>query len=116
MINKKIGTFELENSNLSYENDKLILNTDIIVNIKNSDELFSLLQTNKKFRKPITNILINLDYDFLSKEINFNNIKIENQQVNDELLRVIEGFNDNILSNWNKNKRLLNIIFETYEG
>ena len=116
LINKKIGTLELENSDLSYKDDKLILNTDIIVNIKDYGKLFSLLQTNKRFRKPVTNILINLDYNFLSKEINFNNIKVDNQQINDELLRIVEGFNDNELNNWNKSKRVLNIFFEAYEG
>ena len=116
LINKKIGLLELMNSNLSFESERLILNTDIIIDIKNHAELFSLLQTNKKFRKPIKNILINLDYDFLSKRINFNNVKIDNNAINDELLRIIEGFNDNELNNWNKSKRLLNIFFEVYEG
>ena len=115
-INKKIGLFELKNSNLSFENNRLILNTDIVVDIKNSDELFSLLQTNKKFRKPIKDILINLDYNFLSKEIEFNNIKIDNKEINDELLRIIHGFNDDELNNWNKSKRLLNVFIEAYEG
>ena len=115
-INKKIGAFELDNSNLGYENERLILSTDIIVNIKNPNKLFSLLQTNKKFRKPIKNILINLDYDFLSNEINFNNIKIDNQEINDELLRIIDGFSDNEQNNWNNSKRILNSFFEIYEG
>ena len=116
LINDKIGLLELENSNLSYDGERLILNTDIIVDIKKSNELFSLLQTNKKFRKPITNIFINLNYDFLSNEINFNNIKIDNKEINDDLFRVIEGFNNNDLNNWNKSKRLLNSFFEIYEG
>ena len=116
LSNKKIGLLELDNSKLSYENNKLFLNTDIIINIKNSDKLYSLLQTNKRFRKPITNILINLDYDFLSEEVNFNNIKIDNRQINNELLRIIEGFNDNELINWNKSKRILNTFFKNYEG
>ena len=116
LINKKIGSLEFENSNLSYQNNKIILNTNAIFNIKDSDELFSLLQTNKRFRKPITNILINLDYDFFSKEINFNNIKIDNQVINDELLRIIDGFNNNNVNNWNNSKHLLNNFFEAYEG
>jgi len=116
LINQKIGLIKLDNSNLSYERDRLILNTDIIVNIKDSDELFSLLQTNKKFRKPITDILINLDYNFLTKKINFNNIKIDSKKIDDELLRFIESFEDNDLKNWNKSKRLLNAFFEIYEG
>ena len=116
LINNKIGMLELENSNLSYENNRLILNTDILVNVKNYNKLYSLLQTNKKFRRPITDILINLDYDFLSKKVNFNNIKINNHQTNDELLRIIDGFNDSDSINWNKSKRILNTFFEAYEG
>ena len=115
-INKKIGVFELDNSNLSYENERLILSTNIIVNIKNPNKLFSLLQTNKKYRKPIKNILINLDYDFSSNQINFNNIKIDNQEINDQLLRIIDGFRDNEQNNWNNSKRILNSFFEIYEG
>ena len=116
LINKKIGELEIKNSNLSYENNQLILNTDIVVNIKDHDKLFSLLQTNKKFRRPITNILINLDYNYLSKEINFNNIKIDNKQISDELFRIIDDFNNVELNNFNKSKNLLNKFFENYEG
>ena len=116
LINKKIGVFEVDNSNLSFEDNRLSLSTDIAVKINNSEELFSLLQTNKKFRKPINNILINLDYDFLTKIINFNYIKIDNQEISDELLRFFESFNNNEFNNWNKNKNLLNVFFKVYEG
>jgi hypothetical protein len=105
----------LNDSNISFENDKLILNTNVIISIKNSDKLFSLLQTNKKFRKPIKNIFINLDYDLLFNNINFNNIKINNKKINNESLRIIENFNDSEI-NWNKSKRVLNNFFENYEG
>jgi len=116
LINKKIGLIELQNSNLGLEKDRLILNTDIIVDIKNSNKLFSLLQTNKKFRKPIKKIFINLDYDFLSNKIKFNNIKIENKEINDGLSLLIDDFYYDNLNNWNQNRRLLNILFENYEG
>ena len=116
LINKKIGLIDLENSNLFYKDDKLTLNTDIIVDIKSSEELFSFLQTNKKFRKKIKNILINLDYDFLTNQIAFNNIKIDNNDISDELLRIIEGFNDNNFNNLNRSRRLLNELLEAYEG
>ena len=53
LVNKKIGFLELDNSNLFLKNERLILNTNILINIGNSDELFSLLQTNKKSRKLI---------------------------------------------------------------
>ena len=116
LINKKIGSLELERSNLYLKNDTMILNTDIIIDINNYDELFSLLQTNKKFRKPIKSVRINIDYNFLINQITFNNIKVNNKKVSDELSRILEDFNDNNFDNWNKNKRLLNILFESYEG
>ena len=39
------------------------------------------IQTSKKSRKTITNVLINLDYDFLTKQILFKNVKINNNVV-----------------------------------
>ena len=116
LINKKIGFIEINNSNLSYKENKLILNADVLVKITNPNKLFSLLQTNKKFRKPINNILINLDYDFLSKKIDFNNIKINNQEIDDVSQRIIEDFTDNKFNNWHKSRRIINTFLENYDG
>ena len=116
LINEKIGSLEIANSNLFFKNDRLILNTDVIIDVTNDEKLFSYLQTNKKSRKSIKNVLINLDYDFLTNKIKFNNFKINNKKVANELLRIIDGFSDNNLNNWNKSRRLLNNIFDTYEG
>ena len=116
LINNKIGSLELENSNLFVKNKKLILNTDIIINVDNSKELFLLLQTNKKYRKSIKKILINIDYDFLGNLIKFNNVQIDNNKANDEISRIIRGFSENKFNNLNKSRRLLNSLFEAYEG
>tara|TARA_B110000259_G_scaffold77462_1_gene90818 strand:+ start:641 stop:2320 length:1680 start_codon:yes stop_codon:yes gene_type:complete len=116
LINKKIGFIELENSNLFIKDDNLILNADFLININSSDELFSTLQTSKKSRKLIKKILINLDYNFLTKQINFNNVKIDNKEVNDKLLRIIDGLNDNNINNLNKSRGILNELFEAYDG
>jgi len=116
LINNKIGSLELENSNLFVKNKRLILNTNIIINIDNSDELFFILQTNKKSRKPIKNILINIDYDFLGNLIKFNHLQIDNNKTSEEILRVIQGFSENEFNNLNKSKRLLNSLFEIYNG
>ena len=116
LINKKLGLFELISSNLRLENDRLILNTDIKIEVNDSNKLFSLLQTNKKFRKPIKNVMINLDYDFLTNQIKFYSVKIDKKYLSDELLRIVEGFSDNNSNNWNKGRRLLNTLFENYEG
>jgi len=116
LINDRIGLLELSNSDLFTKNDKLFLNTDIKINIKNFDNLFSFLQTNKKFRKEFKEILINLDYDFFTNEIEFNNVKIDNNEVNDNLLTIIDSFKDNNINNLNKSRRLLNELFKAYEG
>tara|TARA_B110000238_G_scaffold159020_1_gene172408 strand:+ start:181 stop:1653 length:1473 start_codon:yes stop_codon:yes gene_type:complete len=115
-INKDIGLLELRNSNLFLENNKLILNTDILIDIKNIDGLFSFLNTNKKSRKEIKNIFFNLNYDFLNNQIKFNNIKIDNNKVGDKLLTIIDDFNDNNSKNLINSRRLLNKLFDIYEG
>ena len=115
-VNSNIASLELNNSNLSIENNSLILSTDILFEVKNSDALFALLNTSKRSRKYFKNILINLDYDFLSNQIKFNKIKIDNSEVSDQLLNIIQGFNDNNFNNFIKSRRLINEILKAYEG
>ena len=115
-INDKIGIIELDNSYLFFEGDKLILNTDILINIQNSKHLYSFLQTAKQFRKPIKSIFINLDYDFLANQINFNLIKIDNAIGDNEILTILEEFNDMKNVNLNKSRRIVNKLFSAYEG
>ena len=114
--NNDIGSLQLNNSNLFSENKKLILNTDILFVIKDSNSLFSFLNTNKKSRREIKNILVNLDYDVLNNLTQFNKVKIDNNEVSDEFLRIIEGFNDNEFNNLTKSRRLLNELLNIYEG
>ena len=115
-INKDIGLLELNNSNLLFENNALILNTDILFEIKNYDALFSFLNTNKKLRKEIRNIFVNLSYNFLTNEIEFNNIKVDNNEVNTQFLNIVESFKDNNLNNLVKTRRLLNKLLSVYDG
>ena len=115
-INNKIGSLQLINSSILSKNNDLVLNSDLLIDIKNSGRLFSFLNTNKSARKKIKNILINLDYDFLNNQIKFNNVKIDNNEVSDLFLTIIDGFNDNDLNNFNNSRRLINELLETYEG
>ena len=101
-INDKIGLLELSNSNLFLENNNLFLNTNIKIDIKDSDRLYSFLQTNKKSRKNIKNILVNLDYDFLNNKVKFNNIKIDNNEVGEQFSVALESLNDNSKNNLTK--------------
>ena len=116
LVNDKIGALELNNSNLFLKNNELILNTDIQVSIQDYKSLFSFLNTNKKLRKKIQSILINLDYNFLSNQIKFNNIIIDNNNVSDQFLNVIDNFNNNNNNNLIKSRRLINELLNIYDG
>ena len=48
-INNNIGLIEVSNSDLFLENDKLILTANLLIDIKNTDRLYSFLNTNKRF-------------------------------------------------------------------
>ena len=115
-INNDIGALELSNSNLFYKNKELVFNSDILIDIKNSKNLFSFLNTNKSSRKDFKNIFINLDYNFLSNKIKFSNLKIDNNDVNKQYLTIIDGFNDDDLNTSNKSRRLLNELLKIYSG
>ncbi|MDB9935311.1 AsmA family protein [Candidatus Pelagibacter sp.] len=115
-INNNIGLIEVSNSDLFLENDKLILTSNLSIDIKDIDGLFSFLNTSKKSRKDIKNIKLNIIYDFLSNEIAFKNIKIDDNKVSDQFLNIAEGFNDNNFNNLTKSRRLLNELIGLYEG
>ena len=87
-----------------------------MLDIENSDRLFSFLNTGKLSRKKIRKILINLDYVFLSNRFEFNNIKIDGKEVSDQLLTIMDSFSDNNLNNFNKSRRLINELLKVYEG
>ena len=107
---------QLINSNLFYRNNDLVFNSDILIDIKSSENLFSFLNTSKSSRKFFKTILINLDYNFLTNKIKFNNVKIDNNDANVQFLTIIDGFNDNNLNNLNNSRRLLNELFKVYAG
>ena len=115
-INNNIGLIEVSNSDLFLENDKLILTANLSINIKDSDRLYSFLSTNKRLRKDIKNIKLNIIYDFLSNEIAFQNIKIDDNKVSDQFYNIAEGFSDNNSNNLTKSRRLLNELIGLYEG
>ena len=116
LINKDIGSLKLNDSNLFLQNNRLVLNTNLFFDIKNSDSLFSFLNTGKTARKKINNVLVNIDYDFMNNDIKFNNIKIDNNELSDHFMNIVEGFNDNDSNNLIKTRRLLNELFSIYEG
>ncbi|MDA7783183.1 hypothetical protein N8924_01360, partial [Candidatus Pelagibacter sp.] len=115
-INDNIGLLKVSNSDLFLENNKLILTADLSIDIKNSDRLYSFLITNKRLRKNIKNIKLNIIYDFLSNQIAFKNIMIDGNKVSDQFNNIAEGFNDNNFNNLTKSRRLFNELISLYEG
>ena len=115
-INNNIGLIEVSNSDLFLENDRLILNSNLSIDIKDIDELFSFLNTNKKSRKDIKNIKLNIIYDFLSNQIELKNIKIDNNDVNSQFNNIAEGFIDINSNNLTKSRKLLNELINLYAG
>jgi len=115
-INNNIGLIEVSNSDLFLENDKLILTSNLSIHIKDTDELFSFLNTNKKSRKNIKNIKLNIIYDFLSNQMELKNIRIDDNEVSDQFNNIAEGFIDNDSNNLTKSRKLLNELINLYEG
>jgi len=115
-INNNIGLIEVSNSDLFLENDKLILTSNLSIDIKDTDRLFSFLNTSKKSRKDIKNIKLNIIYDFLSNQIELKNIKIDDNDVSSQFYSIAEGFIDNNSNNLTKSRNLLNELINLYEG
>ena len=130
--NQTGGSLDIKNNKidkiLNYVNDdpeyksqvlkvlKGYVNSPILIDIKNSELLFSFFNTNKKYRKDIKTILINLEYDFLNNQIKFNNLKVDNVDVNTQLSTIIDDINGNDLNNFIKSRRLINELFKAYAG
>ena len=118
-INKDVGELEIANSNLFLQNNDLIFNTDINIEIKDSDRFYSLLQTPKKSRKKINKILINLDYSLYSNKVVLNNVTfddIEPSKNFQDLISILNAEENYDYRNFIKNKNLLNKLFDAYSG
>ena len=115
-INNNIGLMKISNSDLFLENDKLFLSSNLSIDIKDIDKLYSFLNTSKNSRKNIRNIKLNIIYDFLSNQIELNNIKINDNDVSSQFNNIAEGFIDINSNNLTKSRKLLNELINLYDG
>jgi len=115
-INNNIGLMEVSNSDLFLENDELILTSNLSIDIKDTDQLFSFLNTTKKSRKDIKNIKLNIIYNFLRNQIEFKNIKINDNDMSSQFNNITGGFIDNDSNNLTKSRKLLNELINLYDG
>ena len=116
LFNDKIGFLEINNSFLFFENDNFVLSSDIVINIKNSNNLFSFFQTPKKYRKPIKNIIVSFNYDLIKKQIDIKGVKIDGIEGSNEMFDIMKEISYIENYNLNRSKRLFNKIFSAYAG
>ena len=67
-------------------------------------------------RKDIRNIKLNIAYDFLANQIEFKDIKINDNDVSPQFNNIAEGFIDNNSNNLTKSRKLLNELINLYPG
>jgi predicted metalloenzyme YecM len=103
-------------SDLFLKSNKLTLATNLSIDIKDIDKLFSFLNTSKNSRKDIKNIKLNIIYDFATNQIEFKNIKINDNEVSNQFKNIVETFADNNSNNLTKSRKLLNELINLYVG
>ena len=116
LINDKIGSLEVVNSLLYFDENELILNSDIMIDITNLNNLFSYLQTTKSNKSPIKKINFNLNYNFSTDQIFLNNFRVDDGDNENEIVKIINDFYINKDNNTNTTRRMLNKLFSLYEG
>ena len=116
LINNKIGSMKIMDSRLFLDKDKLILNADIEIDIKNSNNLFSFLQTPKNKRNLIKKVYFNFDYDFLADQVFLNNFRIDENDSNTKMVKIINEFYRDKKQNLNMSRRMLNKLLSYYDG
>ena len=97
----------INESLISYENDDVNLIGKVIFKIKDIEDFYSSYQIKKIHRKDIKEIEFDFVYNLIKKNINFDNVRIDNKSF-ENIDKLIDRFNS-------KGKRVLNkIIFKNF--
>lgn len=109
--------FEFLNSLIFVKEGKLILDSNVEININNTNQLYKFLLTPKNLRKKISKVNVNFTYLFDEKNIKIKNIRIDgktleksNYTFKDILLK------ENKLQNKIYFKNLMNEVIKNYAG
>ena len=116
MWNDSIQMF-LEDGYLSIENGQINLNGELKLVFKDINNVYSLFQIKKKFRKKIKDIYVNFSYNLDNKNFYFDSLKVDNIS-NSRLEKLTENFNGKSDRSFNKItfKNFVNNFFSTYAG
>tara|TARA_B100001142_G_scaffold319981_1_gene364244 strand:+ start:825 stop:2315 length:1491 start_codon:yes stop_codon:yes gene_type:complete len=107
----------LKESLLTTDNDEINLSGKVILNFKKIDNFYRSFQIQKIHRKDIKEIQIDFVYNLYTKEITFDNVKIDNSQ-NSDLEKYVDEFNSKEDRIFNKItfKNFVNNFFAVYAG
>jgi len=115
-ISKKLGSLKILNSELQNNNNKLFLNSKIIIDIQNQKKFYNIFQIPKIYRTDIKKIYLNFVIDLTSGTTKITNFQINNITSNNltkKINKVIKNNNIDIyknFNNWIVLKRFLNIV------
>ena len=114
---KNHANFNLSNSLIYLDENKLFLDGKLIIDIFDVNEIYKFLLTPKKYRLGIKKIELNINYNFDKKTINLADIMIDGKTDNDvnEVLKNIIFKKDN-LQNKVHIKKILNAAIKSYAG
>uniref|UniRef100_UPI003F83B336 hypothetical protein n=1 Tax=Candidatus Pelagibacter sp. TaxID=2024849 RepID=UPI003F83B336 len=109
--------FEFLDSLIFVKEGKLILDSNVEINISNTDELYKFLLTPKNFRKKISKVNVNFTYLFDEKIIKIKNIKIDGKSLEKSKYSFDNiVLKENNLQNKIYLKNLLNEVIKNYVG
>ena len=109
--------FEFLDSLIFVKEGKLILDSNVEININNTDELYKFLLTPKNLRKKISKVNVNFTYLFDEKNIKVKNIRIDGKSL-EKSKYSFDGIllKENNLQNKIYLKNLLNEVIKNYSG
>jgi len=120
LFDDKIGLLKVMNSELFFDNDNLIFRADFNVIINDYNTFYSTFNSPKKLRKPIKNIITNIDYNFFEDRFIINSFKIDDRQPSIELKNRLKNFNElankRPFNNIIQSRNFFNKLLSDYDG
>ena len=108
---------KLAESFLNYMDNEIYLVGKLILNFNDIDNFYKSFQLPKKFRKEISKVEIDINYNFTQQKVNFGNPKVDNIP-NEKVSEFIDKFNskENKILNKITFKNFVNNFFIVYAG
>ena len=107
----------LQEGLLTHDQNEININGKILIDIKDLNLFYKSFQVNRANRKKIKKIEFDFDYDFIKKEVRFDNIKIDDL-TNVNIEKFVSKFNSNDKKILNKIqlKNFVENFFQAYSG